>query len=206
MAISGKVGAVYVSDINTAPVSFTDQATIKDATLTRYQVTNATYRYWPLDAVITVKKNGAVITTGFSLERAGGYVVFDAALQASDVVLVSGTALTLVQRGGFFNWSVDTDSEVPEITTFASAGWKEYAQVLNGWSGSADAYWGDTFFYDAIDAGNTIVVKLFIDSGAAQTCLEGFALINGDSIEGPVDGIVSETIDFEGVGSLYPRF
>lgn len=101
MAITGMIGAVYVSDINTAPISFTDQATTKDATLTRYQVTNTAYRYWPLDATITVKKNGTVVSSGYKLERAGGYVVFDSPLQGTDVVTVSGQALTLVQCGGF---------------------------------------------------------------------------------------------------------
>lgn len=204
MAISGNVGAVYVSDVNAAPVSFTDQATTKDATYTRYQVTNAAYRYWPLDANITVKKNGTVITTGFHLERAGGFVVFDTALQATDTVTVSGTALTLVQCGGFFNWSVDAKAETTETTTYASGGWKEYTQTVNGWSGKAEAYWGDRRFYDSL--GNIIVAKLFIDSGASQSCFEGFAIITTDSIEDAVDDIVKESIDFEGVGPLYARF
>lgn len=204
MAIAGKVGAVYVSDVNTAPVSFTDQATTKDDTLKRYQVTNTAYRYWPLDATITVKKNGTVITSGFTLERAGGYVVFDTALRSTDTVTVSGTALTLVQCGGFFNWSVDPKIDNKESTTFASNGWKEFVPTIKGWSGKASAYWGDKRFFDSL--GKTIVVKLYIDSGASQKCLEGFGIITSDSIEVNVDDIVKDNIEFEGTGYLYPRF
>jgi len=203
MAIAGKVGAVYVSDVNAAPVSFTDQPTTKDATLTRYQVTNPAYRYWPLNAAITVKKNGNIITSGFTLERAGGVVVFDSPLQATDTVTVSGQALTMIQRGGFFNWSVDCELETTEVTTFASNGWKEFLGTIKGWSGSAEAYWGDKQFFDSL--GQIIVVKLFIDSGASQKCLEGFAVITSDSIETATDDIVNESIDFEGVGPLYFR-
>lgn len=203
MAISGKVGAVYVSKVETAPVSFTDQATTKDATNTRYQVTNAAYRYWPLDAAITVKKNGNAVTSGFKLERAGGYVVFDTPLSGSDVVTVSGTALTLVQCGGFFNWSVDMKADLQDVTTYASNGWKEQLLTVEGWSGSAEAYWGDDRFYKSL--GEIIVVKLFVDSGASQRCLEGFAIITSDSIESAVDEIVKEKIEFEGVGPLYAR-
>lgn len=203
MAISGKVGAVYVSDIDAAPVSFTDEATTPDTTYTRYQVTNEAYRYWPLDAEITVKVNDTVVTSGFALERAGGFVVFDSPLTDTDIVTVSGEALTLVQCGGFFNWSVDTDAEVPEATTFASGGWKEFQQVLKGWSGSAEAYWSDDRFFKSL--GEIIVVKLFIDSGASQKCLEGFALINSEGIETAVDSLLEESIDFEGVGPLYFR-
>ncbi|QCX32454.1 hypothetical protein FDN13_01370 [Caloramator sp. E03] len=203
MAITGMIGAVYVSDINTAPISFTDQATTKDATLTRYQVTNTAYRYWPLDATITVKKNGTVVSSGYKLERAGGYVVFDSPLQGTDVVTVSGQALTLVQCGGFFDWSIDFEQETTESTTFASGGWKEYTATIKGWKGSAEAYWGDDRFFKSL--GNIIVVKLFTDSGASQKCFEGFAIITSEGIETSIDELVKDKIDFEGVGELFIR-
>jgi hypothetical protein len=116
---------------------------------------------------------------------------------------VSGKALTLIQAGGFFNWSIDGDADDAEATTFESGGWKEYKRALIGWSGSAEAYWGDTQFYDSL--GKTVVVKLYIDAGPAQDCLEGFAIINGEGIENPVDGLVQESIDFTGTGPLYIR-
>ncbi|MDA8186654.1 MAG: hypothetical protein M0T85_00740 [Dehalococcoidales bacterium] len=134
MAIAGKVGAVYVSDVNTAPINFTDQATTNSGDNKRYQVTNAAYRYWPYDAAITVKKNGSVVTTGFTLERAGGYVVFSTANAPTDTITVSGQALTLVQCGGMFNWSVDMKGDLQDVTTYASGGWKEQLFTLDGWS------------------------------------------------------------------------
>ncbi len=202
MAIVGMVGAVYASTLD-EPTAFADKPTTKDAERKRYQVTDATLRYWPLDQAITVKKNGTVITTGFSLERVGGVVVFATALTVEDVVLVSGKALTLKQCGGFFNWSIDTESDTEEVSTFGSNGWKEFEQTLNNWSGSAEAYWGDDNFIESV--GELLVVKLFVDAGAAKQCLEGFAIISGDSIEAPVDGIVNESIDFQGTGPLYLR-
>lgn len=204
MAISGKVGAVYVSDVNTAPVVFTDQATTASAGYTRYQVTNPAYRYWPLDEPITVEVDGVPVTTGFRLERVGGYVVFDTARDPLEEVTVSGKALTLIQAGGFFNWSIDGDGEDAEATTFASQGWKEFVRTLNGWSGSAEAYWGNRQFFDSL--GKTVVLKLFVDAGPSQSCLESFAVINGDGIVAPVNGLVQETVDFTGTGPLYPRF
>ncbi len=203
MALVGAVGAVYVQT-DAAPVAFTDQATTANADYTRYQVTDPAYRYWPLDAAITVKKNGAVITTGFALERAGGFVVFDAPLLETDTVTVSGTALTVAQAGGFFNWSLEPDQEVKDVTTFASGGWKEFAATLKDWSGSAEAYWGDDRFFKAL--GQILVVKLYVDSGPSQACFEGFAVISGDGAKGSTDTVVQETINFTGVGPLYPRF
>jgi hypothetical protein len=203
MAISGMTGAVYVSDVNTAPVSFSDKPCTGDTERKRYQITDANLRYWDPDTPITVKKKGSVVTTGFTLEYVGGFVVFDTALGVDDTVTVSGKSLTLVQAGGFFNWSVDGDADDAEATTFESGGWKEYKRALVGWSGSAEAYWGDTQFFNSL--GKTVVVKLYIDAGPSQDCLEGFAIINGEGIESPVDGLVQETVDFTGTGPLYIR-
>ena len=203
MAVVGLTGAVYVSDVNTASVSFSDKPCTGDTERKRYQVNDSSLRYWDPDTPVLVEVNGASVSTGFVLEYAGGFVVFDTALGADDAVTVSGKALTLAQAGGFFNWSVDGDADDAEATTFASNGWKEYKRVLVGWSGSAEAYWGDTQFYDSL--GKTVVVKLFVDAGPSQKCLEGFAIINGDGIENPVDGLVQETVDFTGTGPLYVR-
>ena len=203
MAIIGMTGAVYVSDVNTAPVSFSDKPCTGDTERKRYQVNDSSLRYWDPDTPVLVEVNGASVSTGFVLEYAGGFVVFDTALGADDAVTVSGKALTLAQAGGFFNWSVDGDADDAEATTFASQGWKEFKRTLIGWSGSAEAYWGDTQFYDSL--GKTVAVKLFVDAGPNQDCLEGFAIINGEGIENPVDGLVQESIDFTGTGPLYIR-
>ena len=203
MAVVGLTGAVYVSDVNTAPVSFSDKPCTGDTERKRYQVNDSSLRYWDPDTPVLVEVNGASVSTGFVLEYAGGFVVFDTALGADDAVTVSGKALTLIQAGGFFNWSIDGDADDAEATTFESQGWKEFKRALIGWSGSAEAYWGDTQFFDSL--GETVVLKLFVDAGPSQDCLEGFAIINGDGIESPVDGLVQETVDFTGTGPLYVR-
>lgn len=203
MAISGMTGAVYVSDVNTAPVSFLDEPCTGDAQRKRYQIDDPDLRYWDPTYPVLVEVNGSSVSTGFTLEHAGGYIVFNNALDAGDEVTVSGKALTLIQAGGFFNWSIDGDADDAEATTFESQGWKEFARTLKGWSGSAEAYWGDTQFFDSL--GKTVVVKLFVDSGPSQDCLEGFAVINGDGIEAPVDGLIQEAVDFTGTGPLYIR-
>ena len=204
MAVVGLTGAVYVSDVNTAPVSFNDEScSAVDAQRKRFRIDDDELQYWDPDYPVLVEVNGEPVKTGFTLEYAGGFVVFDEALGAEDEVTVSGKALTLIQAGGFFNWSIDGDGEDADATAFASQGWKEFKRTLKGWSGSAEAYWGDTQFYDSL--GKTVVVKLFIDAGPAQDCLEGFAIINGDGIENPVEGLVQETIDFTGTGPLYIR-
>lgn len=204
MAITGMTGAVYVSDVNTAPADFNyESCSAVDAQRKRYQIDEEDLRYWDPATPVLVEVNDEPVAAGFTLEHAGGFVIFDTALGADDTVTVSGKALTLIQAGGFFNWSIDADGEDADATTFKSGGWKEFKRTLKGWSGSAEAYWGNSQFYDSL--GETVVVKLYIDAGPAQDCLEGFAIISGDGIENPVDGLVQETVDFTGTGPLYVR-
>ena len=201
MAISGRVGAVYVTDPATAPVPFTNAATTVDPNsgYTRYQVTNRSWRYWPLDANITVRRNGNVITTGFELERPGGYVVFEAPNLATDVITVSGTALTLVQAAGMFKWSIDLESDSTETSTFGSSGWKEYLTTARGWSGSAEAYWVTSDLWNNV-LGEIVVVRLAF---AANQAFEGFAIIKSEGLETPVDEIVTQSLEFDGVDKIY---
>ena len=204
MAVVGLTGAVYVSDVNTAPAAFNNETcSAVDAQRKRYQIDDPDLMYWDPTYPVLVEVDGDLVSTGFTLEHAGGYIVFNNALDAGDEVTVSGKALTLIQAGGFFNWSIDGDADDAEATTFESQGWKEFARTLKGWSGSAEAYWGDEQFFDSL--GKTVIVKLYIDAGPAQDCLEGFAIINGDGIENPVDGLVQESVEFTGTGPLYLR-
>lgn len=203
MAMVGKVGAVCASNPDTAPVPFTDKPTTPDAEYKRYQVTDPACRYWDPETPVTVKIDGNVVTTGFTLEGAGGYVVFDEAQDSEAVVTVSGAALTVDQAGGFFNWSINAEVEEQDATTFESQGWKEFEPLLKEWTGSAEAFWGDDRFFRSL--GKPVVVKLFVDAGPSQTCLEGYAIITGQDIETPVSGLVEQSIDIRGVSPLWLR-
>lgn len=201
MAITGKVAAVYVSKPGAVPVIFTDEPTTNSGDSKRFQVTDPGCRYWARDEAITVKVDGTIVTTGFALEHAGGFVVFKEA--QSGPVTVSGKALSLSQAGGFFNWSLDLDADDLDATTFESGGKKEFVRGLLGWSGSAEAFWGDETFFESL--GEIVAVKLFVDVGASQKCFEGFALIKGVGIEANVSEIIEQSVEWTGVGGLYPR-
>ena len=91
MAISGMTGAVYISDVNTAPVSFNDETcSAVDAQRKRYQIDDPDLMYWDPTYPVLVEVDGDPVSTGFTLEHAGGYIVFNNALDAGDEVTVSG--------------------------------------------------------------------------------------------------------------------
>ncbi len=200
MAITGMTGAVYVG---ADPVSFSNKPCTGDDESKRYQIDDTALRYWDLVSPVEVKVDGDKVTKGFKVERICGCIVFSEALVDDPEVTVSGKALTPVQAGGFFNWSLDGDADDENATTFASGGWKEFVRTALGWSGSAEAFWGDYRFFEAL--GKTVILKLYTDAGDAQDCFEGYANISGEGIESPVKGLVEEPISFTGTGQLYVR-
>lgn len=204
MALAGMVGAVYVTDPTAALQAFSQAATeCTDGEYRRYAVSDPAHRYWPLDpaeAGLEVYVGEVKVTSGYTADPAGGSIIFDTPQDAAAVVTVTGKAVTLMQAGGMFDWSLDLDGEDVDAATFASGGWKEFVRTLKGWSGSAEAYWGDEYFYEQL--GKPVIVKLFVDAGESQRHVAGYAIITGDGIEAPVDGLVQESVDFTGTGPL----
>lgn len=185
-----------------APVAFTDEATTADATLKRFTITDGTKRYWDKNTAVTVKKNAVAITTGFHLEYAGGVVVFDDALLGTDDVTVSGKYVTVAQAGGMFNWTVDLTLDTQEKTTFASGEWREFDSTLLGFTGSAEAYWGDDQFFQALGA--EVILALYVNE-TGPVAYEGYAIIAGDGIATDVNELIKEDVEFTGDGPIYYR-
>lgn len=198
MPIAGKVGAVYASDGGTS-TSFTDEATTKNGTYTTYKITNQAKRFWDDSAAVTVKKNGATITTGFTIDYAGGVINFNPALIVTDTVLVSGKYFNVVQCATFFNWKLDANADMKDVTTFASLGWKEQIALIKSWNGSCEGYWADATYLGLL--GKRIILCLYVDSTNLQR-YEGYLLLKKNGIDVAVDDVVKENIDFEGTGTL----
>jgi len=205
MALSGKVAAVY-QQTAAAGVAFTDQATTDiGGTHTRYQITDTAKRYWDPTQTVTVKKNGVIQSSGFTIEHLSGFVVFSSALLATDVVTVSGTALTVSQIAGMFNWKLDAEQDLADVTTFASGGWKEFTPLLAGFSGSAEAYWVNGDQFNLLSTKDDVILVLYVDSGASLRRYEMFGHIKKNSISVPVNEVIKESIEFQGDGKLFYR-
>jgi predicted RNA-binding protein with TRAM domain len=210
MAIAGKVGQFYRQTI-VASVPFTaaamSQVTGTGITpYTRYQITDTTKRYWDPTQTVTVKKNGTVVTTGYTVELLSGFVVFTAANIVTDTITVSASALDVEPVGGVFQWKLDIDATMEDVTTFTSGGNKEFIATLNGFSGSADAYWLDVDAETLMLAGDTdIILVLYTDAGAGKARYEGFVQFKKISADASVKSVVKKTIDFEGDGVVYYR-
>lgn len=200
--ISGKVGGVFIQT-KTSPIEFTDEATTADLSLRQFKIMDTAKRYWDKYTPITVTVNGEVQTTGFEIEYCGGVIVFDAAKDADDIVLVSGKSVIVEQHGGFFNWSAELGIETPETTTFMSNGWKEFIPAIKEFSASSESYWGDEEFFSRL--GKEVIISLYVDTTSSKARYEGFGIIKSNSVEVAVDDVVNESIEIQGVSALYYR-
>lgn len=199
MAIAGKVGAVYRTT-GEASVAFTDEATIGNTTHKRYSIANAAKRFWDTGTAPTVKVNGETVTSGYTIEYAGGVVVFEAALLQTDTVTVSGKNYAIEQCATLFDWKLDAETNLKTVTTFASNGWEEQHPVSKGWSAGFNGYWADESFAGLL--GKQIAVSLFIDATTNKR-YEGYVYLKKNGIEEKVDDVVKESVEITGTGTLY---
>lgn len=103
------------------------------------------------------------------------------------------------------NWSLDLGADDIDVTTFDSAGWKEFLQGLKEWSGSAEGNFnlsdtnGQRAIYNAWVSGTPLDVTF--QTAAAGTAFQGQVLPKLN-IETPVDDKASVSFDFKGTGPL----
>lgn len=201
MAVTGVVGGIYkASGVSTA---FTNEAMTNTGDNMRYAITNGAKAYWDVSNGVTVKVNGVTVTTGFTIEYAGGNVVF-AVSQGANPVTVTGKYFTLASVGGGYNWKLDAENDLLDATEFSSNGWRVYIEGQSSFIGSFEKFWLDGT--SLADLGNELLVLvLYVDSGVSKIRYEGYALLKKNGIETAFDGLVKETIDFNGNGQFYYR-
>ena len=79
----------------------------------------------------------AKASTKVGANSAGAYVSFQSLYlidDSYDFALANNTAYTLEQICLFYNWDLDIESDIEEITTFCSDGWKTFLPTLNGFT------------------------------------------------------------------------
>lgn len=102
------------------------------------------------------------------------------------------------------SWSLDLGADDIDITSFDSAGWKEFLAGLKEWSGSFEGNFvptdtnGQVALINAWVNGESVSLELRID---ATRKFSGNAFVKL-SIETPVDDKASFSCDFQGTGQL----
>jgi len=111
-----------------------------------------------------------------------------------------GTATQAAIVAGMKSWAVDYVGEALETTDFADSGLKTYIAGLTGWSGSFEGYKDGA---PTLTVGTSYVLHLR-ESATTTQRYTGTAIITGLHGSASVDGVVTESYDFVGTGTLTP--
>ncbi|WP_366923877.1 phage tail protein [Metallumcola ferriviriculae] len=202
MTIAGKVGAVFLQTEDVHE-TFIKEAATANIEFTHYTITDELCRYLDRNSPITVYINDVQYNGNFEARHLGGVIIFPVPLLGTDTVTVSGKSIRVDQAGGFFSWSADLSSDTVDVSTFESGGWKENLPTINGFTAAAESYWADERLSSRL--GQEVIIALYLDTGTNKKRYEGYGRISGDSIKLSADGVVNESIEFEGSGKLYYR-
>ena len=110
---------------------------------TTYMVTTRTHAWWDPNATVVVKDNTSAITTGYSVNYAGGYVTL--AQAPVGTVTASFSYFTMERLGGGYGWSVKVKGGTAETTEFPIIGAttpnKSYIGTLKEWTANVKRHW-----------------------------------------------------------------
>ncbi len=211
-AIHGKTGAVYAASalIRGTTIGFTTASKITDSgngfVAAGFTAGMSIVVVGALDA----NNNGT-----FPI-AAGGVAAGMLTLTSSTITTAAaGPLITIYQApagaamAGAYNWSADTECEALESTSFSDAGIRAYIAGNKGWTGSATRRWQDDgAVWEAKQGGSLEWIRLFevyAASPSAQTPAiywEGLAIVTASGITAPRDGLMEQTLNFQGVGAL----
>lgn len=163
------------------------------------------------------------ISIAGSDDNDGEYTIAGGGVAAGTVTLIGTDTLTAegagddiimqtvpgTQMGGFFNWTLNWDSEVHDVTDFADSTIRTFMGGLTTWSVSAEKWWltGGAAADTEPQPGDTHYLRLFVVYTAAPNVTtnyfyEGSAICSAVNAETPVDGIVKGTISWQGSDTL----
>jgi len=100
------------------------------------------------------------------------------------------------------SWTVDYNADLYETTNFDdSSGGRSYIGGYTGWSGSYECNYSTA---NTAVPGATGTIVLRSSTGTAGYW-SGDVVLTGMSINAPVDGLVTQTYNFQGTGALTPN-
>ena len=128
-----------------------------------------------------------------------GKVIYTPALGGSDTVDADYSYAVLQSIGNMYNWKCDIKLENVDVTAFLD-GWHTKVSTFRDWSGSADEYQTNSYWFNACANNNFFYVKLYPDQAVSEYFI-GRAIVDY-GLTVPHTGAVTGAIKFAGSGYL----
>lgn len=149
------------------------------------------------DYVISAISGSVITITGDFVSKASSATAVINALP--------GTALA-----GFYNWTINYAGDAHETTDFSDAGIRTYVPGATGWTGTATKRYSSasSLAKSSWVGGSVHHIRFFLrykaipTASSTATYLCGSAYVTGADTTTPVDGVVEQTVNFQGTGAL----
>ena len=145
----------------------------------RFTMTAASARHWDYSTTPTISVGGVVQTSGYSVERCGGNVVFTSA--TTGTVTANGSFRTVSAIAEAKEWNLDVDNEYQEDPAFGDSG---VTRVFIGQdaAGSFSDWHTDSYLLTFAESTTPYVVAFYIDN-ATGARYEGYFFCSKDGVK-----------------------
>jgi hypothetical protein len=210
VAVAGKVCRIRVTAA--AATSSTDNAATLSTSGLVLSIDSTDRRHWnrASSTHIQVFEGAVNRTTDIAeINYVLGQVTLDTAHSTASSWTIDTEYLTSSYLGEGRDWSANVDIDILDRTTFststADVQWRSVTPGLSGGSVEINRFWGGTTgpaFFDRLAAGQDTIVELWRDH-TSRNKLEGWAFVEGDDFEVPVEELASESVTLRVDGQLY---
>lgn len=198
--IAGRKARVRVSG---SALTLTNAATTASADRKRYTITDATKQVLSREDAVTVERSTdsgttwTTVSSGYTLDRLAGAVIFSVAEAAGTMIRVSGKYLPMATVAFANSASYSLAANTADVSDFDKNAVQRLVTNLD-LTGSLGR-WSDTdrSLLTKLQAGVPIVLEFFSDKDATKPDCRCWAILTGDEIAAAVQDAQSESIEFE---------
>ncbi len=148
------------------------------------------------------------VTTGFMLQFCEARVIFAAAQSGTlQVRLASGKYFPTVFLANAKEVAPNLNATMLDSTSFQNppSNWKTIVPSINDASFKLSKFWADGFMLAQMSAGQLQVINVFMGQNTNQR-LSAYGYLKSDGIKGTPSQLVTEDVDFEVNGHVYPIY
>ena len=164
------------------------------------QMANVQIVQYPVPVFLIKAADGLAYRT-YNLFPISGKVAFYPTLAAGDTVDVVYQYANLVQIGGFKDWKVSFTRDTVDTTRF-QLGYKTFVPTFAGWTGSADQFELNRYWYDQLVQHDFLYIRFYPSVAFPQNYHYGEAMVTGLDTGASITEAVMEALKFQGNGEL----
>lgn len=195
-ALAGRLALIKASG---TAVVMTDEPTSTSDNQT-YTVTDAARRVWDRSAAITVEVGGVPTGETYTVNRLAGTVRFASVDAGRGAVTVTTSYLPMTTVARAHSFSLSTSADNQEVTAFGDD-WRVRIQGMKEASASLERYLDpvDPLFQDMLIDSGEAVLEFWVDRLGSTPEFRMRARPSSVTSEAAVDGVVGESVEFEGI-------